>query len=143
MSEAQRSCQGPEGHWNWVWQVVSIVAQETGSNSRQIQVWQFADYAPMNGERIHAGKAGARPAVAGFNTLQRGGRCRRVRCHLFGAPGYGARVTVENFDELVARREDERRQFLADNPWVPQELDEMIRRARSLDGAATSMRKAP
>jgi hypothetical protein len=134
LSEAQRGCQGPEAYWNWVWQVVSIVAQETG-NSQQIQVWEFGDYAPMNGERIHAG----RPArdrlwqdlihfneevgVAVFDAIY------------FGAPGYGAQVTAENFDELVARSEDERRQFLADNPWVPQELNEMVRRASGLGGA--------
>ena len=143
MSEAQRRCQGPEGYWNWVWQVVSIAAQETGSNSRQIQVWEFADYAPINGERIHAGKAARdrlwqdlvhfneEVGVAAFDAIYSGG------------PRYGARIAVENFDELVARREDERRQFLADNPWLPEELDEIVRRARSLDGAVTPMKKAP
>ena len=54
MSEVQRRCQGPEGHWNWIWHIVFIATQETGSESQQLQVWQFADYTPMNGERIHA-----------------------------------------------------------------------------------------
>ena len=142
MSEVQRRCQGPEGYWNWVWQVVSIAAQEAGGNSRQIQVWQFADYAPINGERIHAGKAARNRlwqdsihfneevGVAAFDAIYSGGR------------SYGARIAIENFDELIARHEDERRQFLADNPWLPEELDEVVRRARSLGGAVAPM-KAP
>ncbi len=140
MSEVQRRCQGPEGHWNWVWQIVSIVAQETGSDSRQIQVWQFADYAPINGERIHVGKPGRdrlwqdpihfneEIGVAVFDAIY------------LGSPGYGARVTVANFDELIARREDQRRQFLADNPWVAQELDETVRRARNIGGAVAPLK---
>ena len=140
MSEAQRSCQGPEAQWNWVWQIVSIVAQETGGNSRQIQVWQFADYVPMNGERIHAGKPGRdrlwqdsihfneEVGVAVFDAIY------------LGVPSYGARVTVANFDELIAGSEDQRRQFLADNPWVPQELDETVRRARDSGGAVAPMK---
>ncbi len=140
MSEVQRRCQGPEGYWNWVWQIVSIVAQETGSESRQIQVWQFADYAPMNGERIHVGKPARdrlwqdpihfneEVGVAAFDAIY------------LGVPGYGARVTAANFDELIARREDQRREFLADNPWVPQELDETVRRARNIGDAVAPLK---
>ncbi len=136
LSEIQRRCQGPEAHWNWVWHVVSIVAQETGGNSRQIQVWQFSDYSPRNGERIHLGKPARdrlwqdlihfneEVGVAVFDAIY------------FRVPGYGAQVTVDNFDQLVAQSDDERRQFLADNPWVPQELDETVRRAKALAGAA-------
>lgn len=132
MSEVLRNCQGPEGYWNWLWQTVSIVDQETGGDSRQVQVWQFADYAPINGERVHAGKPtrdrlwqdaihfNEEVGVAVFNAIY------------LGDPRYGARVTVENFDELVARSEDERRGFLADNPWVRQELDELARRVSAL-----------
>ena len=57
-----------------------------------------------------------------------------------GVPGYGARVTVANFDELIARREEQRRQFLADNPWVSQELDETVRRARNTGGAVAPLK---
>jgi hypothetical protein len=132
LSEAQRSCQGPEAHWNWLWQIVSIVDQETGGGSPQVQVWQFAGYAAMNGERIHAGKP-TRDRLwqdsIHFN--------EEVGAAVFdaiysGDPRYGARVTVENFDELVARSEDERRGFLTDNPWVRQELDELARRVSAL-----------
>jgi hypothetical protein len=98
MSEAQRRCQGPEGYWNWLWQIVSIAAQEAGSNSRQIQVWQFADYALINGERIHAGKA-ARDRLwqdsIHFNEEVGGAAFDAIYS---GRPGYGARVTVENFE---------------------------------------------
>ncbi len=52
-----------------------------------------------------------------------------------GAPHYGSQVTVDNFDALVTRSENERGVFLADNPWVAQELDEMHRRARGLGSA--------
>ena len=96
----------------------------------------------INGERVHAGKA-ARDRLwqdsIHFNEEVGGAAFDAIYS---GRPGYGARVTVENFDELIVRREDERRQFLADNPWLPEELDEIVRRARSLDGAVTPM-KAP
>ncbi len=132
MSEAQRRCQGPEGYWNWVWQTVSIVAQETHGDSRQVQVWQFADYLPINGERIHAGKP-ARDRLwqdpIHFN--------EEVGAAVFdaiysGMPGYGSRLTTANFAEVIAQSEDRRTRFLAENPWVPQELDETLRRARAL-----------
>jgi len=132
LSEVRRSCQGPEAYWSWVWQIVSIVEQEAGSNSQQVQVWQFADYAPINAERIHARKP-ARDRLwqdaAHFNEEV---GVAVLDAIFLGTPGYGSRVTVDNFGELVARSEDERRRFLADNPWVPQELDEMVRRASAL-----------
>ena len=138
LSEVLRTCQGPAGYWNWIWQTVSIVDQETGGDSRQVQVWQFADYAPINGERIHADKPprdrlwqdaihfNEEVGVAVFDAIY------------LGDPRYGARVTVENFDELVARSDDERRGFLADNPWVRQELNELARRVSAL--SAQSLR---
>jgi hypothetical protein len=49
-----------------------------------------------------------------------------------GAEGYGMRVTVDNFDQLVARTEDERRAFLANNPWVTPELVELVSTTRAL-----------
>ena len=112
--------------------------QEARGDSRQVQVWQFSDYAPINGERIHAGKPARdrlwqdaihfneEVGVGVFDAIYSGG------------PRYGARVTVDNFDELVARSEDERRSFLADNPWVRQELDELARRVSGL--SAQSLR---
>ena len=127
LSEVQRSCQGPDWYWNWLWQTVSIADQETDGASPQVQVWEFADYAPINGERIHAGKPtrdrlwqdaihfNEEVGVAVFDAIY------------LGAPRYGARVTVDNFDELVARSENERRGFLADNPWVRPELEELAR----------------
>ena len=130
LSEARRGCQGPEAQWNWLWQVVSIVAQETGGRSRSVQVWHFADYTPMNGERIHAGKPGRdRLWQDSIHFNEEVGAAVFDAIYL-GAARYGAQVTVENFDQLVTRSENERNQFLADNPWVPQELDEMLRRAR-------------
>lgn len=140
MSEAQRRCLGPEGLWNWIWETVSIVAQEAGSDSRQIQVWQFGDYAPINAERIHSGKP-ARDRLwqdpIHFN--------EEVGAAVFdaiysGVPGYGSRLTVANFGEAVARSEEERSRFLADNPWVEQELDETVRRANSLAPRLPPMR---
>ena len=132
LSEVWRSCLGPEGYWNWLWQAVSVVDQEARGDSRQVQVWQFSDCAPINGERIHAGKPARdrlwqdaihfneEVGVGVFDAIYSGG------------PRYGDRVTVDNFDELVARSEDERRSFLADNPWVRQELDELARRVSGL-----------
>ncbi len=140
MSEVQRKCKGPEAHWNWVWQIVSVIAQETGGNSPQIQVWQFADYAPMNGERIHAGKpARDRLWQDSIHFNEEVGVAALDAIYL-GVPGYGARVTGANFDELIVRSEAQRRQFLADNPWVPQELDETVRRAEVSGGAAAPLK---
>jgi hypothetical protein len=128
LSEARRSCQGPGWYWNWLWQTVSIVDQETHGDSHQVQVWQFADYAPINGERIHAGKpARDRLWQDAIHFNEEVGAAAFDAIYL-GHPRYGARVTVENFDEVVARSEDERRTFLANNPWVRKELDELARR---------------
>ena len=132
LGEVLRRCQGPEWLWGPLWQTVSIVDEETGGDSREVQVWEFADYAPINGERIHAGKPARdrlwqdaihfneEVGVAVFDAIYS------------GESRYGARVTVQNFGEIVARSEDERRQFLASNPWLPQELDEIVGRARAL-----------
>jgi hypothetical protein len=130
LSEARRGCQGPESQWNWLWQVVSIAAQETAGKSQSVQVWQFADYVPMNAERIHAGKPGRdRLWQESIHFNEEVGAAVFDAIYL-GDPHYGSQVSVENFDALVARSENERRAFLADNPWVAQELDEMLRRAR-------------
>ena len=140
LSEARRSCQGPEAQWNWLWQVVSIVAQETGGNSRSVQVWQFADYVPMNGERIHAGKPGRdRLWQDSIHFNEEVGAAVFDAIYL-GTPSYGAQVTVDNFDQLVTRSENARSQFLADNSWVAQELDEMVRRARGLGSAVVPLK---
>jgi hypothetical protein len=56
---------------------------------------------------------------------------------------YGARLTVANFGEVVARSEDQRTQFLADNPWVAQELDETVRRAMTLGPSDSGHHGAP
>lgn len=132
LNEAERNCHGPEAHWNWVWRIISIVEQEAGGESRNVYVWQFAGYAPMNGERVHAGKPkrdrlwqdlihfNEEVGVAVFDAIYR------------GVPRWGARVTVENIDEVIARSEDERKLFLAHNPWVQPELEEIVWRARAL-----------
>ena len=55
----------------------------------------------------------------------------------FGDAGYGDRVTVRNFDDLVARREAERNRFLIDNPWLRQDLDVIARRVATTSPALT------
>lgn len=132
LNEAERNCRGPEAHWNWVWRIVSIVEQETGGDSRNVQVWQFAGYAPMNAERVHAGKPKRDRLwqdLIHFN--------EEVGAAVFdaiysGSPRWGARVTVANIDQAIARSEVERTRFLADNPWMQPELDEIVGRARTL-----------
>jgi len=140
LNEIRRSCMGPEAQWNWVWRILSIVDQEAGGNSREVQIWQFSDYAAMNGERIHAGKP-ARDRLwqdlAHFNVEVGAAAFDAI---YLGTEGYGGQVTRGNFDDLVARSEEQRRQFLADNPWVAQELDEVVLRARGLGGAAAPRR---
>ena len=125
---------------NRVWRILSIVDQEAGGNSREVQIWQFSDYAAMNGERIHAGKP-ARDRLwqdlAHFNVEVGAAAFDAI---YLGTEGYGGQVTRGNFDDLVARSEEQRRQFLADNPWVAQELDEVVLRARGLGGAAAPRR---
>jgi len=136
LSEAQRSCQGTDARWNWLWQTVSIAEQEAAGHSRQIQVWEFWDYSTLNGEKIHAGKP-ARDRLwqdsihfnhelgdVVFDAIYR------------GRPGYGAQVTVANFDDLPTRGEEQRSKFLAANPWVAEEFDEVKRRAGFGDAAA-------
>ena len=55
----------------------------------------------------------------------------------FGNAGYGDRVTVSNFDELVARREAERNRFLTENPWLRQDLEIIARRVATTSPALT------
>ena len=52
-----------------------------------------------------------------------------------GPTDYGARVTVDNFDVLIAHSEEYRRAFLAANPWLWPERYELVRRTRVLKEA--------
>src|SRR5206468_6965688 len=94
----------------------------------------------MNGERIYTGKhARDRLWQDSIHFNEEVGVAVFDAIYL-GVPRYGARVTLENFDELIARSEDERTQFLADNPWMPQELDEMVSRALAFRGEVVPMK---
>jgi len=136
LSEAQRSCQGADARWNWLWQTVSIVEQEAGSQAQQIQVWQFWDYSSLNGERLHAGTP-ARDRLW-QDSIHFNHELGQIVFDVIyrGRKGYGSRVTAENIDDLAIRGEEQRSRFLADNPWVVQEFDEVKRRATGLRDAA-------
>jgi len=135
MSETHRACQGAESQWNAIWRVVSIAEQE-GAGS-QVQVWDFSSYVPLNAEPLF----GAKPKrdrlwqeMLHFN--EKVGSAAMDAIYL-GDAGYGDRVTVSNFDDLVVRREAERNQFLIANPWLTQELDVIARRVATNSPALT------
>jgi hypothetical protein len=128
-NEMARRCDGPAAHWQFLWQVVSIVDQETEGHAALVSVWDFYAYRAINGEPMHAGKP-MRERLwqdAGHYNHEVGSRA--FDAIYSGAEGFGSRVTVRNFDQFVARTEDERRAFLADNSWVGPEIDEIFARA--------------
>jgi len=97
-----------------------------------IQVWDFFGYGPFNTERMHAGKPMRDRQWQDFGHFNVEIGMAAFDAIYLGRTGYGTRVTVDNFDELVARTEEERRAFLAANPWVGPELDELVKRTRTL-----------
>jgi hypothetical protein len=134
-NEIERRCHSPEAHWNWLWQTVSLVKEEAGEGSPSIQVWDFFGYGPLNTERMHAGKPMRDRLWQDFGHFNVEIGTAAFDAIYLGRTGYGTRVTVDNFDPLVARTEEERRAFLASNPWVSPELDELVRRTRALTKA--------
>ena len=131
-NEIERRCHSPEAHWSWLWQAVSLAKEEAGDRSQLIQVWDFFGYGPFNTERMHAGKPMRDRQWQDFGHFNVEIGMAAFDAIYLGRTGYGTRVTVDNFDELVARTEEERRAFLAANPWVGPELDELVKRTRTL-----------
>jgi hypothetical protein len=134
-NEIVRRCQSPEAHWVWLWNAVSIAREEAGDQPQLIQVWDFFGYGPLNAERMHAGKPMRDRLWQDFGHFNEEVGTAAFNAIYLGTEGYGTRVTVNNFDQLVARTEYERRAFLATNPWVTPELVELVRRARALSPA--------
>lgn len=125
LSEINRACQSAESKWEALWRVVSIADQE-GDPSR-IQVWDFAAYVPINAERPHDAKLRRDrlwQEVMHFNEPVGSAALDAI---YLGYSNYGDRVSVGNFADLVARRENERTRFLHDNPWVREEFDVLAR----------------
>jgi hypothetical protein len=131
-NEAMRQCNGAESHWQFRWQIVSIIDQETGGDTRLVKLWDFFAYVPMTAERVHAGKP-MRERLwqdAGHFNHEVG---TKVFDSIFGGvPGFGVELTKANFDHVVVAVEAQREAFLADNPWVIAELSEIFERARQL-----------
>lgn len=135
MSEFHRSCYGAESQWNEIWRVVSIVQEEDAGS--QVQVWDFSSYVPLNAERVFDGRPGRDrlwQEILHFNEKVGGAAMDSI---YFGNSGYGDRVTVRNFDDLVARREADRNRFLIENPWLRQDLDVIARRLATNSPALT------
>jgi hypothetical protein len=131
-NEIQRRCVSPETHWEWLWNAVAVANEEAGDQSQLVQVWDFFDYGPLNTERMHAGKPMRDRLWQDFGHFNVEIGTAAFDAIYLGRSGYGTRVTVDNFDRLVARTEGERTAFLAANPWVRPELDELVRRTRAL-----------
>jgi hypothetical protein len=131
-NEIERRCQSPEAHWVWLWHAVSIAREEAGDTSQLVQVWDFFGYGPLNAERMHAGKPMRDRLWQDFGHFNVEIGTAAFNAIYLGAGDYGTRVTSDNFDQLVARTEDERRAFLAANPWVAPELVELVRTTRAL-----------
>lgn len=126
--EQERQCGKLEARWSQLWRIASIVEEEAGPASPLVEVWDFYGYRGINAERVRAGIA-MPPRLwqdAGHFNHEVG---KVAFDAIFGADrSYGRKVTTRDFDRAVAAGEDERRAFIADNAWVQQELDELLRR---------------
>jgi hypothetical protein len=125
LEEVERACRGAADHWNRLWQIVSIADQESNVPSPSVEVWDFYGYHPLNGERVHAGKA------MRDRGWQDGGHFNeQIGAAVFdsmfaGKAGYGARVTPQTFARQVPEVEAQRNAFRAANTWVDDELAEI------------------
>lgn len=127
--EMDRRCGRTVADWTYLWQLVSLAEAEAGADSTLVEVWDFHGYRDVNGERVHAGKkmsARLWQDIGHFN--------HELGTIMFdsifsGGTAYGSRVTRKNFDDRIAASERERQAFIAANPWVTAELDELTRLA--------------
>ena len=135
MNEIHRACQGAEAKWDALWRVVSIADQE--GDPLRTQVWDFSAYVPLNAEPPRNDKPKRDrlwQEMLHFNEQVGGAAFDAI---YLGDAGYGDRVTVSNFDDLVTRREAERNRFLVENPWLRQDLDVIARRVATTSPALT------
>ena len=130
LNEIERRCISPETHWIWLWQVASVVDEETGGKTDQIQIWDFFGYGPLNSERLHAGKPMRDRLWQDLGHFNDEVGAAVFDAIFSGDTRYGARVTVANFDRFVARTERERDAFLMTNEWFVPELIELVRRTQ-------------
>lgn len=130
MNEIHRACQGAESKWDAIWRVVSIVDQE--GDPLRTQVWDFAVYVPLNAEPPRNSKPKRDRLWQEMLHFNEQVGSTALDAIYLSNPQYGDRVTVGNFDEVVARREAERSHFLLENPWVRQELDLVARQVAAL-----------
>jgi len=122
--EQDRECGRMEAYWSRLWRIASIVEEEAGSDSRQVELWNFYGYRDLNAERIRAGIAmpGRLWQDAGHFNVEVGEVAFDA---IFGSDRtFGRKVTTRDFDRLLAEGENERRAFLIKNSWVARELDE-------------------
>lgn len=131
-NEIDRRCNGPEAHWVWLWQTVSVADEETGGKTQQIQIWDFFGYGPLNTERIHAGKLMRDRLWQDLGHFNEEVGAAAFDSIFLGDTRYGAQVTVDNFDQFVVRTEQERQEFLASNDWIVPELSELVQRTRAM-----------
>jgi len=123
--EQERECGRMEADWSRLWRIASIVEEEAGSDSHQVELWNFYGYSNLNAERIHAGIAMQERLWQDdghFNP-----EVGKVAFDaIFGSDRtFGHKVTTRDFDRILAEDENERRAFLSKNPWVQQELEEL------------------
>ena len=123
--EQEHECGRMEAYWGRLWRIASIVEEEAGPDSRQVELWNFYGYRDLNAERIHAGIAMPERLwqdVGHFNP-----EVGKVAFDaIFGSDRtFGRKVTTRDFDHILAEGENERRAFLIKNSWVQQELDEL------------------
>ena len=128
--EQERECGRLEAYWSRLWRIASIVEQEAGHDSQQIQFWSFYGYRNLNAEPIHAGITMAQRLWQddGHFNPEVGGIAFDA---IFGSNlTFGNRITIHDFDRILAEGEIERRTFLSNNLWIWRELDELRQAAR-------------
>jgi len=131
LNEVRRACLGAESHWNELWGMVSIVAQE--GDPQLTQVWDFETYAPINAERLDGRQPGPDSLWQEAQHFNDAVGAAALDAIYKGSPGYGDQVTVGDFRELVGRREAERIDFLGANPWISNEVESLARRVATVE----------
>ncbi len=127
--ELSRQCGRLSAQWRRLWQVVALVEAEAGAHSDLIQVWDFNGYRDANGEQVHAGKKMPERLWQDSGHFNHEIGTIMFDSIYSGGTAYGSPVTRQNFDERIATSERERQAFIAANPWLHSELNELARLA--------------
>lgn len=132
--EQSRACGRTEAYLSELWKIASIVQQEAGPDSTQVQFWTFYGYGAINGEPVRAGIPMSQRLWQDYGHFNPPVGHAAFASIFAASRAFGHRVTTRDFDAIIADGEAQRKVFLRDHSWVQQELDELRRKAALLKG---------